>query len=444
MSNDGLSNTNLDISEESHNNPQNLGLFNDKPSPLNKIGNSLEDTLINLKAPKETGVKIAHLNINFLYKKIEGLTLFIQDKFDIQVLSETKLDDTYMSNQFQIEGFSIPFRADRNAHGGGLLIYVRDEIPCKILTNQELPSNVEAIFIEFNLKNSKWLLTGGYNPHKDSISYFLSHISKVIDATLFNYENLILLGDFNAVDSDLSLTDFCELYNLKNLITEPTCYKNPNNPSLVDIILTNRRSNFQDSETMEPGISDHHKMIITVLKSEIKKKDPIQINYKSYKNFDENYFRHELSSALLNLLNENTNYDDFKKVYIEILYLHAPMKKKFVRGNNAPFMNKTLSKAFMHRSKLKNKFNKNPTKDNNRLYKKQRDYCVSLFNKEKRKYYNDLDPLIMGDNVKFWQRIKPLFSDKQKSLPRDIILVENEITTSDNKNVAEKLNSFLY
>ena len=129
-----------------------------------------------------------------------------------------------------------------------------------------------------------------------------------------------------AVDSNLSLTDFCELYNLKNLITERTCYKNPNNPSLVDIILTNRRSNFQDSETMETGLSDHHKMIITVLKSEFKKKDPIQINYRSYKNFDENYFKHELSSALLDLLNENTNYDDFKKVYIEILDLHAPME----------------------------------------------------------------------------------------------------------------------
>ena len=86
-------------------------------------------------------------------------------------------------------------------------------------------------------------------------------------------------------------------------------------------------------------------MIIIVLKSEFKKKDPIQIKYGSYKNFDESLFRYELSSALLNLLNENTNCDDFKKAYFEILDLHAPMKKKFVRGNNAPFMNKTLSKA---------------------------------------------------------------------------------------------------
>ena len=68
----------------------------------------------------------------------------------------------------------------------------------------------------------------------------------------------------------------------------------------------------------------------------------------------------------------------------------------------------------MHRSKLKNEFNKNPTEENKRIYHKQRNYCVNLLNKEKRKYYNDLDPVIMEDNRKFWQRVKPLFSDKQK------------------------------
>ena len=200
MCNDELTNTNPGISEESHNNPHDKGLLNDKTCPFDKIENSLEDTLINLKGSKANGVTIAHLNINFLYNKFEGLKLLIQDNIDVSVLSETKLDDTYMSNQFQIEGFSTPFRADRNARGGGLLIYLRDDIPCKILRNQDLPSNVEPIFIELDVKNNKWLLIGGYNPHKDSISYFLSHISKVNDATIINHENLILLGDFNAVD----------------------------------------------------------------------------------------------------------------------------------------------------------------------------------------------------------------------------------------------------
>ena len=66
----------------------------------------------------------------------------------------------------------------------------------------------------------------------------------------------------------------------------------------------------------------------------------------------------------------------------------------------------------------------------------------SLVKKEKRKYYNSLDLTIFQDNRTFWKRVKPLFSDKQKSLERDIILIEDEIVPSNKKEVAEKLNDF--
>ena len=125
-----------------------------------------------------------------------------------------------------------------------------------------------------------------------------------------------------------------------------------------------------------------------------------------------------------------------------ILNKHDPMKKKFIRGNNAPFMNKTLSQAFMHRSKLNNIYNKCPTEQNKISYNLQRNYCVSLLKKEKRKYINNLNPKIFNDNKTFWQRVKPLFSDKQKGIQSDIIIVENGETTSDKKRVAEKLNNF--
>ena len=96
----------------------------------------------------------------------------------------------------------------------------------------------------------------------------------------------------------------------------------------------------------------------------------------------------------------------------------------------------------MHRSKLKNIFNKDPTDGNKKLYNQQRNYCVSLLRKEKKKYYNNLDIKIFDDNRKFWKRVRPLFTDKQKALAENIILVENEVTTTINKEVAEKLNSF--
>ena len=266
-----------------------------------------------------------------------------------------------------------------------MIIYVREDIPCKRLTAHKLPHNVEGIFIELVINKSKWFQIGGYNPHKDNTSYFLRNISKMVDANIRKYEIFLLIGDFNADIKDHAMSEFCEMYNLKNLINEPTCYKNPNNLSSIDVILTNRKRSLEISMAMETGLSDHHKMIITVLKSNYKKRGPLLVNYRSYRKFDENLFRNELGNTLENLIGENMGYDEFKNVFLKNLNLHAPMKKKSVWGNNAPFMNHALSQAFMHRSKLKNIFYKDPTDDNKKLYNQQRNYCVSLLRKEKKK-----------------------------------------------------------
>ena len=135
-------------------------------------------------------------------------------------------------------------------------------------------------------------------------------------------------------------------------------------------------------------------------------------------------------------------YEEFHDIFMQVLNSHAPSKQRFVRGNEQPFMNKTLSKEFMHRSKLKNLYNKNPTELNKTNYKKQRNFCVSLLAKEKKKYYNNLDLKILDDNKKFWQNIKPLFSNKQNVSQKNIVIVENDKITSNNEEVAEKLNNF--
>ena len=108
-------------------------------------------------------VVIAHLNINSLANKIDALKLVIKDKIDILVLGETKLDDSFPEQQFFIEGYKKPYRLDRNSHGGGVMIYVRKDIPSRELTKHNLPKNVEALFIEINLRKSKFLLGGTYH-----------------------------------------------------------------------------------------------------------------------------------------------------------------------------------------------------------------------------------------------------------------------------------------
>ena len=72
-----------------------------------------------------------HLNINSIWNKFDGLKFVIDNKIDIYLISETKLDDTYPTAQFLIEGFSTPYRHDRNSKCGGLFLYIRKDITSK-------------------------------------------------------------------------------------------------------------------------------------------------------------------------------------------------------------------------------------------------------------------------------------------------------------------------
>ena len=171
---------------------------------------------------------------------------------------------------------------------------------------------------------------------------------------MVNYDNILLLGDLNSSVHEKNMEDFCEMYDLENLIKEPTCFKRASNPSCIDVMFTNRKNNFQDSMTLGTGLSDHHKMTITVLKTYFKNKKPININYRSYKYFNESEFRKDLQNNLQTRNNVAINYDEFKSISSPASFkLACPKDKKVVSGNNVPFMNKVLSKTFMHRSKLK-------------------------------------------------------------------------------------------
>ena len=82
------------------------------------------------------------------------------------------------------------------------------------------------------------------------------------------------MGDSNAETHDHFLMDFCDVYNLKNLIKVPTCFKNPERPTSIDAMLTNSYRSFQNSYAIETGLSDFHEMIATILKICFHKKEP--------------------------------------------------------------------------------------------------------------------------------------------------------------------------
>ena len=137
----------------------------------------------------------------------------------------------------------------------------------------------------------------------------------------------------------------------------------------------------------------------------------------------------------------NTNYGAFEAAFDKVLNKHAPLKKKYVRANDVPFMTKALRKAVILRTRLRNKYNQNRIAENWNNFRRQRNLCVKLFRTEKKRYYNTLDVNLITDNKQFWKSVKPLFSDKIKTQSK-IVLVENDEIISDDRQVAEIFNNY--
>ena len=146
--------------------------------------------------------------------------------------------------------------------------------------------------MKINLRNKKkWLLSCSCNPKKAQTSNHYAQLSKIIDLYLTKYHQLLFLGNFNAGVEDLSVKSFSCSLNLTSLINKPICYKNPDKPSCIDVILTNFPRSFQSSCAIETGLSDFYKLVVTLMKITHKKSQPKIIAYRSYKYFNNDSFR---------------------------------------------------------------------------------------------------------------------------------------------------------
>ena len=92
---------------------------------------------------------------------------------------------------------------------------------------------------------------------------------------------------------------------------------------------------------------------------------------------------------------------------------HVPVKKRYVRANQSPFMNKKLSKEIMKKSRLRNKFLNTKSDIDRKAYNKQHNYVVGLLRNEKNSFYSNLDTKVVIDNRTFWKTVKPLLSEKE-------------------------------
>ena len=182
------------------------------------------------------------------------------------------------------------------------MLFVRNDIPANVVSTDDW--HIESFYVELNFRNKKWLLNCSYSPKHSGIESHLDSLSKSIDSLSSKYDNL------------------------RNLIKESTCFKNPENTTCIDLILTNKPLSFKNKYLIEAGLSDFHKIVVAVMKMYFPKMKPQVITYRKYKDFHNETFldslKHELN-VQGQFLNEK-GLDAFSSICTEIFDKHAPKK----------------------------------------------------------------------------------------------------------------------
>ena len=323
------------------------------------------------------------------------------------------------------------YRLDITDKQGGLLVYIKSHLPSKLLSVHNTSNDIQVIPFELNLRKEKWMFMYIYRTPKQNSQYFLENLSSIADHYSSIYDNYIFLGDFNMEPNCLALTSFLQSSNLFNLIKTNTCFKGKG--TCVDLTLTNRKYCFKHSSTFETGLSDHHHLVNSMLKTRFKREESKYFIYRDYKNFNDMNFRKELENKLEEC---PKHYENFEKTFVNVLDVHAPRKIKVLRGNHKPHVDKNLRKAIMKLSKLKNKANRTKLQEDIAKYKKQQNLVVMLNRDSKLCYFHNTET--SKNSKPFWNVCNPYFSNKHAHGDSKIILIENEKITNNSNEVIKK------
>ena len=165
------------------------------------------------------------------------------------------------------------------------------------------------------------------------------------------------------------VTIFFFYHDTNNLVNGKTCFKCKNNPSCIEIFVTNSCNSFQNTSAITTGLSDSHKMVVIVLKTTFLKSKPRVITYRDYRSFDLDTFKADLKN-FLRVRNVSSHLMS-EEIFLHVLQRHTQVKQKVTRANHAPYVTKALRKAITKRTQLQHRYFNNRVIENCNTYKHQ-------------------------------------------------------------------------
>ena len=389
-----------------------------------------------------------HLNINSIQNKFGEISdILCKNLLDIFALTESKLDSSFPDSQFMLNDFNL-YRADRSHNGGGVMCYVRSSIPHRPRPDIAVcKENIESIVIDVHNKSYRCFLIFVYRSPSTSCNILCDVLATILEKSLKECNTIYLIGDLNVnfLKRKHELTDLLGTYGLTNIIKQATCYKSVSNPSSIDVIISNRPKTIARHLNTNIGISDFHNFTCAATKIQAPAIAKNKISYRSFKHFNEDIFLCDVNSIPFEMSN-SSSVDEKLSTYIShlnvIIDKHAPLKTRYIKNNQVPYMNDKLRKAINVKGMMYRKYLKNSNEQTLEAYRHQRN-LVTRLKKQSIKQYFDIKCEKSDRNSKsFWETIKPFFSNKSPNSCSKINLLENDRVETDPETICNIFNDF--
>ena len=387
---------------------------------------------------------MCHLNIHYLYPKLDEIKILLnnQSNIDILCLCETFLHAEFSDDELKINGFNS-IRKDRPSNGGGLIIYLKSHLT--YIRRGDLETNeLEAIWLEIKLNKQKsFLVCYCYRPPSSTVDW-ISNMENTIEKAFLLNKEVILLGDFNFnllqsnTQSKTWVRTISSLH-LNQIIDQPTRVTDTSE-TLIDHVYTNVPGNIIEHTVPHYTISDHYPVCVTRKLNNICESGPVHnsISYRDTRHLNEEQFLLDMENLpwfmIFKQEDPNVALDLFETLFQSVMNSHAPKKTKRIKRALQPnWVNADILEAMKTRDKLKGK--------NTEQYRQWRNKVKALIHKAKTDFYSETINTNQKNPRQLWKNLHDL-SGKAKGPQTSFINDKSGNQIIDPEVAADTFNTF--
>ena len=408
-----------------HNNNSNSGI---RVAGGNEVNRGIITGCVLNSVFKKNKLNVCSLNIQSIMsstKMDEFKLIFGRTHTNIISESETWTTSRVADEDLHVDGYKL-YRPDRvGRRGGGIAVYVSQNIPCTVVERSERDSKTEFLFLELYIGETKILCCSFYNPPRINC---YSLLENKLRNYVSKYDDVIILGDLNKdfFSSDQSMKNLFDAYNIQNHVRAPT-HITANSSTCIDYMASCFAEKVLGINQIGYPNFSKHDILFCCLDYNVKTSSPKAKTYRNYNNFSIDDLTFHINQINWNdffmLIDPNNILQFLDEKLSEIHDIIFPLKSHTNSKPICPWLNDYVKILMIDRDMAYGLWrnSKNPT--HFALFKKLRNKCRTAFRDAKNAFITSYIPPNLPGNV-LWQRLENIGVKKKQSPSNSSVLTK--------------------